>query len=176
MQDSIHCERGLSPWNGFTTSWDEEQRGMKISSGAIAPELERIPRLDAYGPGDALLAIDRKGRRVVANAKFFTDLSRVDATRLGAEDTHALGTVKDPRLYASAKRFAEFLVVSDLIHTYAHVGSTLRIVSEKDSPAGYRAELDGEHEYYTNQHNTARVHFIVELDKQSGRVTVRGAS
>lgn len=143
---------------------------MTIAATAIDPAYERIPRLDAYGKGDALLAIDRQARRVVANTKFFSNLSRVDATRIKTK--HTLGTVKDVTLYADPKRFATFLIVSDLIHTYAHVGSTLNIVAEKDTPALYRAEIDGHHEYFTNSRHEERVHFAIEIEKKTGVVTV----
>lgn len=168
---TIDLQRGESPWNGFTATWEEEDRGMKIAAAPIDPSWERIPRLDAYGPGDALLAIDRKNRRVVANAKLFSDLSRIDVTR--AVKKHVMGTVKDPALYAKPGRLAELFVVSDLIHCYAHVGATLDLVKETDGPV-YRAEYKGEHEYFTNSRHTAPLHFAVEIDKKSGVVTVFG--
>jgi hypothetical protein len=165
----LDLRKGESPWNGYTATWDQEDRGMKVSAVAIDPAYERLPKLDAYGPGPALLAIDRKGGRVVVNEKLFSDLSRIDVTR----DTkkHVIGTVKDKALLASPGRLAELFVVSDVIHCYAHVGASLKMVKEEDG-AVYRAEFDGEHEYFTNHRHTARVHFAVEIDKKTGVVSV----
>jgi hypothetical protein len=165
----LQLHRGESPWNGFTASWEEEDRGMKIAAAPIDPAYERIPKLDAYGPGDALLAIDRAGKRVVANEKFFSPLSRVDVTRTVKK--HVIGTAKDKRLYEKPARFAEFLIVSDLIHCYAHVGATVELAKESDGPV-YRAEFTGEHEYFTNSRHTAPLHFAVEIDKATGVATV----
>src|SRR5688572_28519693 len=94
MSTPFECQRSQSPWNGFTQSFDEEQRGMKISAAPIYAAYERLPKIDALLPGEPLLAIDRKGKRVVANAKLFSDLARIDATGLSKDTRRVLGTVK----------------------------------------------------------------------------------
>ena len=172
--DVIEIHRGESPWQGYTSSHDEEQSGMTARAVAFTGAFERIPRLDVFAPKDeASSAIDRDKRRVVVNERFLSDVQRADATGLGAGTKHTLVTVKDPRLTAAPKKLVTFFLMAQLIRTYAHVGATLQIVAEKDGPV-YRAEIDGEHEYFTNRRNVERVHFAVEIDKKSGVCTVIG--
>ena len=167
--DPLDIERGQSPWSGFTADPKDERDGMHVEAVPFTDALEMIPRLDAI-IGHALIAIDRKARRVVVNDKYLSPLARVDALRLSAKDKHVVGTVKDQALLKDLRKLATFFVASSIVQTYAHMASHLRIAKESNGAF----EFDGEHEYYTNKRNVARVHFLLTKDKTSGVVTVSG--
>jgi hypothetical protein len=140
---------------------------MHVDAVPFTEALEKLSRLDAI-VGHPLIAIDRKALRVVVNDKHLSALERVDVLRLAAKDKHVVGTVKDKALLVDLRKLATFFVASSIVQTYAHMASHLRIVKESDGSF----EFDGEHEYYTNKRNVARVHFLLSIDKTSGVVTV----
>lgn len=173
--DQISVNRGNSPWQGYTGSHDEEQRGKLVRAVKIAAEYERPRHLERYCMGgEPLLAIDRKRRRVVVNEKYLSDIRRPDATRIGAGERLALGTVKARALLSRPKDLTRFLLESELIETYAHLESELRIIEEDDRPSTYRAAVKGHHVYYTHEEHRAPLSFAVEIDRRTGEVTVLG--
>lgn len=173
--ERISAGRGTSPWQGYTGSYEEEQRGKRVIAVKIAPEHERPAHLDRYTvDGEPLLAIDRKNRRVIVNEKHLSDIERPDATRLGSDERFVVGTVKTKALLSRPRDLTRFLVESELIQTYAHLESELSLVEEDDGSKLYRATLTGRHVYYTNEANEGPLSFVVEIDKKTGTVTILG--
>lgn len=171
----ISVDRGQSPWQGYTSSAEEEARGRSIAAVALLPKMERPAHLERFAVGgEALLAIDREGRRVVVNARYFSNLERVDGTRLGKGDRHILGKVVDAALRARGRELVTFLLSAELIQTYAHIGSKLNLTEEKDAPGSYVVRVTGTHVYFTNRRNEGSLDFEVRVDKQSGELSVVG--
>lgn len=180
----LSVDRGQSPWLDYTASAEEEARGRHIAAVAMLPAYERPKQLLRYvggggggggAPGDEpLLAIDRAGRRVVVNRRVFTDIDRVDATRIAKGETALLGRVVDPSWQKRGRELATFLLQSELVQTYAHIGSKLKLVEERDTPTHYSVRVTGSHVYFTNHRNESRLDFSITLDKQNGELRVSG--
>lgn len=175
----ISVDRGQSPWLEYTASADEEARGRHIAAVAILPAYERPKQLARYVVGSAasdepLLAIDRAARRVVVNRRVLTDIDRVDATRIAKGETALLGRVVDPSWQKRGRELATFLLQSELVQTYAHIGSKLTLVEERDTPTQYSVRVTGSHVYFTNHRNESRLDFSLTLDKQNGELRVSG--
>jgi len=171
--DTLTASRGTSPFSGLTDSAAEEQRGLHVAAAPILPTYETIERLRAYAvAGEQPLAVDRAGRRVVLNPRWFGPVERVDVTALAAGARHTLGT------FAKAPwpphTLARFVVEAELVKTYAHLESRLTLTDEENSPDRYRARVEGTHVYYTNGRHERPVRFAIELDKKSGRLDVIG--
>ncbi len=162
----LDVDRGLSPWQGYTGSAEEEAAGKKVSAVADLSKLERVPHLAAHDVGGKpLLAIDRERRRVVVSSEHFSDLERPDVTRSGKTDA---GVVKSAALRAEPRRLALFLVASQLVQTLAHVESRVCLATERNGADEYRAHFTGSHVYFTNKRHEAPLEFELVLDKRSG--------
>jgi hypothetical protein len=163
-RESVSASRATSPWKN-----DEET----AIAGKVLAGWKTVERLRAYAvDGEQMIGTDSENRRVIINDRWFGDMKRVNATSLPKGKRHALGTVKSaPWPWF---RLVRFLVESDLVETYVHIGSQLELTELEDSPGRYRARLDGTHEFYTNQRNVQAVRFIIEVDKASGRIEVVG--
>ncbi|MGC4117952.1 MAG: hypothetical protein QM765_26070 [Myxococcales bacterium] len=169
----LSVDRGQSPWQGFTSSAEEEAAGKHVAAVADLSKLERVPHLAKYDvAGKPLLAIDRDRQRVVVSAEHFTDLERADGTRAG---TTKLGTVKSAALRAKPRELVLFLVESQLIQTYWHLESKLCLDSEEDGAQRYRARFSGTHLFFTSKRNEKPLSFQVTLDKVSGLVEVEAS-
>ncbi|HOX45864.1 MAG TPA: hypothetical protein PK668_19845 [Myxococcota bacterium] len=167
--------RGDSPWQGYTSSAEEESAGKHIQAVPLRPDFEVPKHLSRYvSGGKPLLAIDRKARRVHVEAAYFGDLERPDATRLGKGAQASLGTLKKLPAGLSHADLARFLVESQLVQTYWHLEARLCPGSVQDDAGAYRIELRGTHSYCTNRCQDDPVEFAVRLDKQTGAMTIEG--
>jgi hypothetical protein len=110
----------------------------------------------------------------VVDAAMLGELTIVDATRLRIGERVEIGTVTAAgRTVLDGRRLAEFLLKSDAIQTYVHIGSTLCLLTEVEDENGYRAEFTGEHEYYTNEENHDPLAFSLEM-AGDGRIVITG--
>lgn len=167
-------ERARSPWRGYTSSYEEEQAGYAVAAAAVAT-LERIPHLAAYElDGEPFMAVDRAGRRVVLNERFFGPFVRPDLPRLGVGERVDIGTVKDRRILADPLALVGFLIESEIVRTYWHVEASLRLVELAESDDGFQAMVRGSHTYFTNDRNEDRYAFRIEVNTRSGAVWVVG--
>jgi hypothetical protein len=100
----------------------------------------------------------------VVDAAIFSELKFVDATTLRGAQQVEIGTLTERGHAELRKReLLEFLLEAGVIQTFAHIGSSLCLRSEVEDQRGYRAELDGTHEYYTNQENHDPIGFALEI-------------
>jgi hypothetical protein len=167
-------ERSRSPWRGYTSSYEEEQAGYSVAAAAVGA-LERIPHLAAYElDGEPFMAVDRAGRRVVLNERFFGPFVRPDLPRLGVGERVDVGTVKDRRILADPLALVGFLIESEVLRTYWHVEARLRLVELAESEDGFQATVRGSHIYFTNDSNEDRYAFRIEVNTRSGAVRAVG--
>ncbi len=173
--DVIQVDRGDSPWQGYTSSYQEEEAGKHIAAVVMQAGFERLPGLVEYvDGGEPLLAVDRAARRVVVNARCFSALERCDAAGLAAGARHAVGVCTSAALRAEPRRLARFLVLSQLVQTYWHIGATVHVAGEVVEAGWHRVRFAGSHEYYTNSHNTGALAFRIELELATGVMVVVG--
>jgi hypothetical protein len=161
--------RDTSPWRGFTATAVEEEANMHVASSDLAGYAS-IPSLVAYDiDGTPLLARNEDERRVVANERFFFDLTRADATRVTGRT--AIGVFKDTTFASlSPAALAAFLLESQIVITYWHVEALLTRVMETETGKMYTARFRGEHTYFTNEKNSSSLDFALEIDKISGHL------
>src|SRR5690606_19116974 len=158
---------GAQRWNDFVKRYP----AATIDPATHHPvEVVADPRL-----GDApLLWFPPDFSDPVVDATLFGDLQIVDATRLGVGDRAELGTLTERgRARLRGRALVEFLLESGAIQAFMHVGATLCLLAEVEDVRGYRAELGGEHEYYTNEENHDPLWFAVEI-AADGRMLVTG--
>ena len=171
----ISIDRANSPWQGYTNSAEEEARGKSIAAVAIAADFERLGHLARFAVGgDPLLAIDRKQRRVVVNARFFSNLQRADGTRIRKDEMVTVGKVIDGSLRMRGRDLVTFLLCAELIQTYLHIGSKLMLAEERDDAGAYTVHVEGTHVYFTNHRHEPSFQFDVRIDKKTGDITVVG--
>jgi hypothetical protein len=169
-------ERSRSPWKGYTSSYDEEQAGYSVAAVAVEG-LERIPHLAPYElDGEPFMVVDRAGRRVVLNERFFGPFVRPDAPRLSPGERMQIGAIRDPRLLADPLAVVSFLLDSELVRTYWHIGARLSLLEVSETYTGFWATVRGSHRYFTNESNEEAYSFTVEVVIESGLVYVVGAS
>ena len=163
----------------------EEQR----QTGPPADDFQRVfaaEPIDAatYSPvkvvarftlgGAPLLWFTPDRRRAVLNAKAFGDLQMIDAPRLDAGETKTIGKMTPTgAAQLDGRAVLEFLIGAEIIQTYWHIGAELCLRTEDQGPAGYRAEIDGVHIYYTNEENRDPVRFQFMLSPD-GTLTITG--
>jgi hypothetical protein len=168
---SVH--RGESPWLGFTSSADEEERGRHVEALASLEGLEVPARLARYVDGNApWLAVDRERRVVVVNARVFGNLTRVDVTSLARGETRTVGRVMAPVAVTRARDVVLFLLESQVIQTFIHLEADLRLVREEDRDARLSVHVEGVHRFFTHRKNERPLAFFVTVDKGQGEVTV----
>jgi hypothetical protein len=174
-EQELTISRGDSPWQGYTSSHQEESAGKHIQAVPLQPAFEVPKHLARYvSGGKPLLAIDRQARRVHVEATWFSDLERPDATRLAPGARVPLGTLKKLPEGLTHADIARFLVESQLVQTYWHLEARLCPGPVQDDAAVYRLELRGVHAYCTNECQEDPVSFAVRIDKRTGAMDIEG--
>jgi len=170
-------ERRDSPWSGMTGSAEEEAATMRIRAlpfdAAAHSGFEHLKRYDtAAGP---LIFRAREKKEVGVNSVYFSDLARADATRAGRDTSVPIGRFLDPTFATLAPgALAVFLVESQIVITYWHIGSELRLESQKHDRSEYIAYFNGKHTYFTNEKNVDPLRFAVKIDLTTGDLFLRG--
>ncbi len=122
--------------------------------------------------GGPVLFFTSDGAQAVVDSRVFSDLTVVDVTALSAGTSAKVGTVIG-REKLGLRPLVDFLVRSDAVRTWAHIGSEVCLVSASDAEPVWRAELTGEHTYFTNRENHGALSFVVEV-AADGTITVTG--
>ena len=166
--------RATSPWQGFTSSYEEEEASKTIQ----ALDLER----SGYSPLSSLAGYSRNGivligrneklRRVAVNAEYFSLLNRADATRPAAQRFFIGVCSKKMRREFAPAVIAEFLVESHIVNTYWHVESLFCLDAEDDTADLYKAHYSGKHIYFTDSKNEDPHDFSIIIDKKTGEMFV----
>ncbi|MBP7582576.1 MAG: hypothetical protein KBA61_00995 [Spirochaetes bacterium] len=170
-------DRRDSPWTGMTGSAEEEAATMRIRAlpfdAAAYSGFEHLKKYDtAAGP---LIFRAREKKEVGVNSRHFSDLARADATRAGRDTGIPIGRFLDPTFASlSPGTLAAFLIESQIIITYWHIGSDLNLESEKHDRSEYIAYFMGKHTYFTNERNVDPLRFAVEIDLTTGDMFLRG--
>lgn len=171
----FHIDRGQSPWQGYTESYQQEQAGKSIAAIPMTATFEPLPHLASFSlSGTPFLAIDRAARRVVVNNAVFSDLKRPDTTRMKPGTKFVMGKIVSESLLARPWEVVAFLLESQLIETYQHLEATFSLQSEEESAENYQVVFKGTHIYFTNDRNEDPIAFRVTIDKKTGEIIVTG--
>jgi hypothetical protein len=66
----------------------------------------------------------------------------------------------------------DFLLKSNILSSYDHLNSDICLDSEEDAKETYTAEYDATHYYCTNDCHEADYAFSIQINKNSGAITV----
>lgn len=171
---SYEITRGTSPWQGFTSSYAEEDSAKKIMAETLkGSDFKAITSLEKYfKSGILIIGRNEKLRRVAVEASLFSDLRRADATR-NTSGRFLIGTYRDISFKIFKPReLAEFLIESHIINTFWHVESHICLVSEEDISSTYIAHYRGKHIYFTNSRNEGSLDFSIIVEKKTGNMFV----
>jgi len=101
----------------------------------------------------------------------FTDLEKVDATRL--KNLTKVGIFNDLTFTKhSPYEIAEFLLETKQIETYWHLNSNLCLANEVETAEIYVASFNASHEYCTNECLSEDYKFDFIIDKRTGEISV----
>lgn len=161
---------GAKRWDDFAT---------RYSAAYLDPDRDHPVELVAsIRIGDTpLLWFTADYAHAVVNAAVLSALKVVDATSLRVDERVEIGALTElGHGKIGGRELTEFLLKASVIQTFAHIGSTLCLLTEtRDDQGGYRAEFSGEHEYFTNRRKVDEFGFVVALALDGG-ISVTGAS
>ena len=160
---------------GGAQRWDDFPK--KYAAAYVEPETQHpVERVESIQIGKTpLLWFTADFSEAVVNAAVLTELTAVDApglkvgTRVTVGGLTELGQGK-----IEGRTLLEFLLKAEAIRTYWHIGSKVCLLSDDAKGGTYRAELSGEHVYFTNEENRDEFGFSFELDGE-GQIWVTGS-
>lgn len=165
-------DRGADPWHGLTGTAEDEARSRHIRARTFPAE----GFTPLVGPGLAWqgtpLLYRGKGE-VALDGRFFSDMERADATRLPAGKALRMGVARTDEMLRP-EFLVPFLLQSQLIITYWHTNAELHLVREYADGQQRCYLIEGEHHYFTNQHNVRSIRFSICSDTASREIQVRG--
>lgn len=124
--------------------------------------------------GEAIAWADNAGKRIVINNLYFDDLQFRDATTLRPEPLD-IGKVKPTLLSIWPSRtLTSFLLETQMIDTYWHIGATVCLAEEQETSEMYTARFKASHEYFTNERNVENYNFAIRVYKKTGLIQIFG--
>lgn len=163
-------ERDTNPWRSIVDVSNSEI----IEAGDISL-CQGFDHLKKFDQPDLLLGEDRS-KRIVINNKYFSSLRRIDATRISLSDDLLVGDYRDLTFQRlSLRQLAAFLIESQIVLTYAHIGASLKVTEENESDKDYTIRVQGEHVYYTSKKHTSPVDFRLSIGKKTGKIIVKNS-
>lgn len=173
---ALTVSRGDCPWQDMTDSYEQEQSNKYVQAVAFdGATSNALPSLAEFDQSDVLMVRDVERKKVTVNSRYFSDLRRGDATRLGMGQAHHIGEFRDLEFTRLAPRnLVLFLIQSQIIETYWHLEAKLCLLREEDRPDAYQAWFHGVHTYFTNEQNDDTFAFVVTIDKKTGEMILTG--
>ncbi len=118
---------------------------------------------------DNLIGLD-KNKKVVVNNKYFSELTLRDATDV--DERQMIGSYVDTSTTYTPREIITFLLKSQIVGTYWHLHADLCLTQEDEDDVMYRAHFTGSHEYCTNECISEDYEFAIELNKQTGQLSL----
>ena len=110
------------------------------------------------------------GAVITADNKIFSDLKKINLTRLATEKSELVGTMRNPVSYS--RPVLELLTNVGILQTFVHVEAKLCLVREIKKDGNYMAVVAAVHTYYTNEQVDDPYKFNFAIDTKSGAMTV----
>jgi hypothetical protein len=175
IPENYSVQRGESPWQGFTSSWEEEEKGKIIHARNLPANgyypLNQPPEL--MWKGESILYRNDHLREVAIDQKYFSTLNRVDATSIAKGQSLVVGRVIDSKLL-DPNFLIPFLIKGQILITYIHTDSELVWKKDFNLTEKNCYHFSGEHHFYTNEKNTSILNFKICLDQTSQEIKVVG--
>jgi hypothetical protein len=171
----FEVNRDESPWLGFSSNYEEEEKGKHIQAKSL-PAIGFTPLtspVELVIEKDSLLYRNESLKEVIVNSRFFSDLERVDVTRLELGAEKKIGTIREPNLN-NANLLIPFLLKGQILISFWHTNSEIICLSEEKNQHQVIFHFSGIHYYYTNEKNSSKYFFRVILDQESKEIRVVG--
>lgn len=176
IQKTFVIDRSESPWLGLTSSFEEEQNSLTIRAvdpkhPTLSPILTPIqtPKEILFN-GIPLLYFTANPKQVVVDQNYFSELKRIDVTKLLIDEIKSIGFTKVP--LKDINFVVSFLLKSQILITYWHTNSELTVVNSQVEGENTKFRIDGKHFYYTNKKNTESFSFTLVMNSVTGEITV----
>lgn len=164
-------DRSNSPFRGMTYSALAEEKSMRIRAVPFIPNEKAMIKTENHSHFKSILKKTSAGDEIVIDEDYFGTLSRVNVSTNNRQKKILLGKVTSKALNTFPPRaILEFLIEKHIIITYAHIGASLCLISEMQTPNEYTAVISGVHTYYTNKKNTGKIHFNFSIDFSTGQM------
>jgi hypothetical protein len=173
--EEFSISREESPWLGMTSSFEEEEKGKHIRAMSI-PTSEYVaitlPEALVFENRSLLYRSEEK-REVVVDSSIFTNLERVDVTRLSKGESVQVGQIIDPS-FNKPNYLIPFLLKGQILITYWHTSANVTFKDSEKKGAIECFQFNGKHEYFTNEKNVSKYQFQICIDRDSGKIQVIG--
>lgn len=163
--------RDGNPWHGMTDTAAQEEKNLQIR--ADQPRGTAVSGEAVLFNGAPVLYRLEAEKEVIVDARVFGPLVRADATRLKPGELKRIGQAASQDALRPSF-LLPFLLQGQIIITYWHTDSLLRLVREETKSGRICYVFEGEHHYYTNQKNTGSVRFAVCVDNRSKEIFAEG--
>jgi len=170
----------VSRGGGFTALLNEQDRAnVSIIQAVVIDPFKYLPMtlLEKFHLEEDIPFLwatpDRK--EAVIDQRFFGDLYVVDVTsevREGKEKQIGIATPELLRRLPLSV-LTRFLIDSQVIKTYWHLGATLCPTRENQTADIYEQTFHGKHSYCTSECYTKAYNFTVRINKKTGAITVQ---
>ena len=110
---------------------------------------------------------------VVVDARWLSDVTVADATRLGDRVVHVATLTPEARGRMDVVGWTDWLIRGGGVLTFVHLEATLQLDGVRADGEDEIALVSGTHLYYTNERNEVRYAFEVRL-RRDGRLEVQG--
>ncbi len=115
-----------------------------------------------------------RNRAPVLDARFISELSVVDVTRMKPGENAPVGSLMPAaRGKLTPVALAKFLIESNALVVFQHAFASLCVSEETIGNGQARVRFTGVHVYYTNQETRERIDFHVDLDASGGLSVTR---
>ncbi len=173
----LEITSSTNPWRGLTGSFSQEEENKHIKTVVIDSNKTIIMEyLKQYKyKNEHFLALTVNPKKVLVNKKYFSNLEKRDATRIKSGEEHLIGRFLDITFKSiSPHMLVLFLLESQIITTYWHIGSELCLIKETNEKESYTAYFYGLHKYCTNKCEQDTLKFSVKINKKSGDLYLIG--
>jgi hypothetical protein len=174
LHRKFHVSRTDSPWNHFTSSWEEEEKGKSIKARLFPyKDFKAIFTPEGVSLGElAILYRSETMREVAIDGNYFSDLKRIDITHMLSDVIYEVGYVKNSKIMDTSF-LIPFLIQGQIIIPYIHTDAELEIIEIINNNISISFHFKGEHHFYTNKKNTSPLDFLVCLNQSTGLISVK---
>lgn len=125
--------------------------------------------------GKPIIWVDNAGKQIIVDKNYFSDLKLVDVTKFPLDGSDVVGKV-DTTIFTerTPRDIVAFLIDSQILNTYWHIGADICLTEEQDFGSAYIAHFKASHVYFTNKENVEQYTFGVQVDKMTGTIAIFG--
>ncbi len=147
-----------------------------VKAGVVQKQFTPLTTAEKFTiAGKPVAWVDNTGKQIIVDKNYFSDLKLIDVTKFPLDESDVVGKVDTTILTGRTPReIAGFLIDSQILNTYWHIGADICLREEQDFGSHYIAHFDASHVYFTNERNVENYTFGVQIDKMTGTIAIFG--